>query len=223
MARELAADTIDRLDFIRETFEDALVIGDTTGVLAAYLRAAGTIVVEADPSSLLAPLSVDEEQPLPGGPYTLVVSLGLLDTINDLPGALIHLRNALRPGGLMIASFLGAGTLPRLRAAMLTADGDRAAPRIHPQVDVRAAGQLVSRLGFASPVVDGWSFDIRFESLDQLVSDLRAQALGNVLAAPGPPLGRAARAIARESFAAEADQDGLIAERFEIVTLSGRR
>ncbi len=223
LARELAVDATDRLAFLDERFESALVIGDATGAVAAHLRAQGAAVSAADPSPLLAPLAIDEEQPLPGGPYGLVASLGLLDTVNDLPGALIHLRNALRPGGLMIASFVGAGSLPRLRAAMLAAEAERPAARIHPQVDVRGAGQLVNRLGFSGPVVDGWSFEVRFESFDQLVSDLRAQALGNVLASARPPLTREALAAARAAFAAGADADGRVAERFEIVTVSARR
>ena len=94
----------------------------------------------------------------------------------------------------MIASFIGAGSLPALRAAMLVADGDRPAPRLHPQVDVRAGGQLLQRAGFADPVVDSRGLDVRFSSLERLVGDLRAQGLGNVLARSGPPLGKAALA-----------------------------
>jgi hypothetical protein len=133
---------------------------------------------------------------------------------------LLHSRKALAPGGLMIASFLGGGSLPVLRAAMLAADGDRPAPRIHPQVDVRAGGQLLQRAGFADPVIDSRPLDVRFRSLDGLVGDLRAMGLGNVLVRSGPPLGKAARARAEAAFAA-AGKDGRTTERFEIVTLSG--
>ena len=105
---------------------------------------------------------------------------------------------------------------------MLQADGERPAPRVHPQVDVRAAGQLLTRLGFADPVVDGWGFDIGFESFDQIVGDLRAQALNNVLANRGPTLSRIAVDIARAQFEAHREADGLIRERFEFVTLTGR-
>lgn len=219
LARELANDALDRLGFLNREFASALVIGDSTGLFAAGLPPA-TLVRSADPFVGLGQ-PIDEERPLPGEPYDLIVSLGLLDTVNDLPGALALMRRALAPGGLMLASFAGAGSLPHLREAMLAADADRPAPRIHPQVDVRAGGQLLTRIGFASPVVDGWSFDVAFDSLDQLVGDLRAQASGNVLADPGPPLGKAALAQARAAFAAQAEADGLVRERFEIVTLSG--
>lgn len=219
VAREMAADALDRLAFLNREFAQALVIGDSTGGFAAGLPPA-TTVRRADPFAGLGE-AIDEERPVPGGPYDLIVSLGLLDTVNDLPGALALMRRALAPGGLMLASLTGAGTLPCLRQAMLAADAERPAPRIHPQVDVRAGGQLLTRIGFASPVVDGWGFDVGFASLDQLVGDLRAQALGNVLADPGPPLGKAALERARTAFAEQADADGLVRERFEIVTLSG--
>nr|WP_260182030.1 class I SAM-dependent methyltransferase [Croceicoccus naphthovorans] len=220
VARELAADAVDRLGFLNRTFDRALVIGDVTGTFADHLLAAGGEVVRADPSPELG-LAVAEDAPIEGGPFNLIVSLGLLDTVNDLPGALALMRRALAPDALMIASFLAAGCLPTLRKAMLSADADRPAPRVHPQVDVRAAGQLMTRVGYASPVVDGWSFDVKFDDLDQLVGDLRAQAMGNVLADPGPPLGKAALSRARNAFADEADEDGLVRERFEVVTLSG--
>jgi SAM-dependent methyltransferase len=210
---DMVEDVLDRLSFLRADPARALVIGDWTDTLA--IPGAETIRVE--PAE-----GFDEEQPFPFAGFDLIASLGTLDTVNDLPGALIHLRSALAPGGLMIASFLGAGSLPQLRAAMLAADGERPAPRIHPQVDVRAGGQLLQRTGFADPVIDSRSLDVSFRTLDRLVGDLRAQGLSNVLARPGPPLGKAALTRACQAFAA-AGQDGRTTERFEILTLSGWR
>jgi SAM-dependent methyltransferase len=209
---DMTDDVLDRLAFLRHAPANALVIGDWTGSLAAALGAQGAAVNSAEPASGFA-----EEQPLPFGPFDFIASLGTLDTVNDLPGALIHLRAALAPGGLMIASFPGAGSLPGLRAAMLVADGERPAPRMHPQVDVRAGGQLLQRAGYADPVVDSRTIDVRFRSLGALVADLRAQGLGNVLVRGGAPLGKAAQARAREAFG------GPTLERFEVLTLSGWR
>jgi SAM-dependent methyltransferase len=164
-----------------------------------------------------------DEAPLPRGGYGLIAALGTLDTVNDLPGALVHLRRALAPGGLLIAEFMGAGSLPRLRAAMLEADGDRPAARLHPMVDVRAGGQLLQRVGIDRPVVDSRGLDVRYSGLAPLLADLRAQGLGNVLAQSAPPLGKAARAEAERAFRAQADAAGRITEHFEILTLSGWR
>lgn len=204
---DMVEDILDRLDFLRHEPKTALVVGDGAGRLRTALDCR---VDEPGPE-------FDEEMPCPSGGYGFIASLGRLDTVNDLPGALIHVRNALAPGGLMIAQFLGSGSLPNLRAAMLAADGERPAARLHPMVDVRAGGQLLQRCGFKDPVVDSRSLEVRFSSLGSLVNDLRVQGLTNVLASPAPPLTRAA--IAR----AEAEFGSGTVETFEILTLSGWR
>lgn len=209
---DMVEDVLERIGFLRHAPQRALVVGDWTGALALALRAQGAEVVESEPANGFA-----EDLPLPDGPFDLIASLGTLDTVNDLPGALIHLRGALAPGGLALASFPGAGCLPALRKAMLDADADRPAPRLHPMIDVRIGAQLLQRAGWADPVVDSRHLDVRFSSLARLIGDLRAQALGNVLASPGPPLTRAAFARAEASFGERR------VERFEILTLSGWR
>lgn len=212
---DMIEDVLERLDFLRFEPGNALVIGDWTKDLRAALEARGVKVSEVEPAE-----GFDEEQPYPFGGFDLIASLGTLDTVNDLPGALIHIRNALAPGGMIIASFMAAGSLPMLRSVMLAADGDRPAPRLHPAVDVRAGGQLLQRTLFADPVIDQRPLKVSFRSLDRLVNDLRAQGLGNVLADAGPVLGKAARARACDAFATAA-VDGRTHETFEILTLSG--
>jgi len=215
---DMVDDVLERLAFVRHEPRRALVVGDWSGALAATLRSRGADISEVEPAD-----GFDEEQPYPSTGFDLVASLGTLDTINDLPGALVHIRRALSSGGLAIVAFAGAGSLPALRSVMLQADADRPAPRLHPHVDVRAGAQLLQRVGFADPVADCRTLSVAYRSLERLVGDLRAQALSNVLASPGPPLGRAALARAREAFAAMADDQGRVIEKFEIVTLSGRR
>jgi SAM-dependent methyltransferase len=209
---DMVEDMLDRLSFLRHQPARALVIGDWSGALAEALRAQGTTVDEAEPAD-----GFDEQLPYPNNGYDFIASLGTLDTVNDLPGALVHIRNALAPGGLAIASFCGAGCLPALREAMLAADGERPAPRLHPAVDVRASGQLLQRVGWADPVVDSRPVEVRFSSLSSLIADLRAQGLSNALASPGPALGKAAWQRARASFGERR------IERFELLTLSGWR
>lgn len=216
IAEDMVEDVLDRLDFLRHRPACALLAGSGIESLAARLRADGCEVLEAT-------TDFNEEQPYPFGGFELIASLGRLDTVNDLPGALIHLRHALAPGGLMIASFPGAGCLPVLRAAMLAADGERPAARTHPAVDVRAGGQLLQRAGFDRPVVDSRGLDVRFPSLARLVSDLREQGLTSTLASVAPVLTRSAYRRAAEAFAACADADGRVTEHFEILTLSGWR
>jgi len=212
---DIAEDMIDRLGFVRHTPARALLIGEHGGTLADYL-ANGGAEVRADPL-------VNPAEPLCGGPFDFIGVIGQLDAVNDLPGALIHLRSALTPGGLVIASFIGGQSLGALRAAMLAAEPDRPAARLHPLVDARAAPALLQRAGWKDPVVDTHTLTVRYGSLDRLVADLRDQGLGNALARPAAPLGKAALERARAAFAARADADGKTPETFEIVTLTGRR
>lgn len=203
----MAEDAIERLGFLRWEGESALISGLGAEVVAAALG--------KSPSP-----PIDFTRPIGGGPFDLIVSLGELDTINDLPGALIHLRHALAPGGVLIAGFAGAGSLPKLRQAMLAADGERAAARIHPQIDGRAASGLLQRAGFMRQVVDDHAISARYGSMNRLIGDLRDQGQGSVLADQALGLDRRALERAHRAFADAADGDGRTCERFEIVTIT---
>src|SRR5690606_17393768 len=194
---DIVEDMLERLAFLRHEPKRALVIGDWTGGLAANLERQGAQVVSVEPVD-----EFDEERPFPAEGFDFIASVASLDTVNDLPGALIHIRKALAPNGRAIASFSGAGSLPMLRKVMLAADGDRPAARIHPQVDVRAGAQLLQRAGWADPVADSRTLNVAYRSLERLVGDVRAQGLSNVLASTAPPLGKAGLERARTAFAA---------------------
>jgi SAM-dependent methyltransferase len=215
LADDWIEDTLERLAFLRHAPTRALVLGDWTGDLVRNLAGTGAEVV--------VPEAFDLERPFPVSGFDLIVVAGLLDAVNDLPGALIHLRNALAPGGLVIVHFIGGQSLPALRAAMLAAEPDRPAARIHPLVDPRAAPGLLQRAGWKDPVVDTHLLTVRYSLLGRLVDDLRDQGLGNALAKPAAPLGKAALARARAAFATRADEGGKTPETFEILTLTGRR
>ena len=212
---DMVEDVLDRLEFIRMSPTRVLVIGDWTGTLALSLRGGGSDVTEHDVATL------DEEHPVESESYDLIVSLCSLDRVNDLPGALLHLRNALAEGGMMIASFLGAGSLVNLRRAMLAAEPDRPAARMHPLVDNQAASALMQRALFKRQVVDSRTLTASFGSLDRLVSDLRDQGLGSALANPPPALDKAAKARAGAAFLDTANDQGRVLETFEILTLTG--
>ena len=229
--RRAADELIERLDLVKRDFRNALDLGCGDSWLGRRLRERGLDVVSADPGRAFAAaaggVQCDEDRlPFADGAFDLVVSVGVLDSVNDLPGALTLIRRALRPDGRFLAAFAGAGSLPRLRQAMRAADeaeaADAVSPRIHPQIDVRAAGDLLGRAGFALPVADCETVTVRFGALAQLVADLRAMGATNLLAARSKrPLGRFALAAAATAFAECADADGRTAERFEIIHLSG--
>jgi SAM-dependent methyltransferase len=203
----LAADELlERLDLVKREFRLALDLG--------FAFAAGAGGLQCD----------EDRLPFADAAFDLILSVGTLDTVNDLPGALILARRALKPDGLFMAAFAAAGSLARLKQAMLAADEQAGgvAAHVHPQIDVRAAGDLLTRAGFALPVVDAHGVDVRFSSFGRLIGDLRAMAATNILANRARrPLGRAALVAALGDFAAGAEAGGKVAERFEILHLLG--
>lgn len=217
---DMVDDLAERLGFLRYEPRRSLVIGDYTGRVRRQVLSQESEVASAD---LLGKHAIDLEQPHRRTGFDFIAVLGLLDTVNDLPGALIHLRQALAPGGLVIAMFPGAGSLPRLRQAIYAAEPDRPAARFHPLVDSRAGAELLQRAGWKDPVVDSHDLSVRYRSLDRLVADLREQGLGKVLASSAPPLTRAGMDRARQAFFDQADEGGRVTETFSILALSGRR
>jgi NADH dehydrogenase [ubiquinone] 1 alpha subcomplex assembly factor 5 len=227
LLRHAGEELVERLEGVKRAFRRALVLGAADPVLGDSLRARGLEVAIADSGARFAAAGShgDEDRlPFAEGSFDLVVSVGVLDSVNDLPGALILIRRALKPDGLFLGAFAGAGTLPRLRRAMQVAEeaeGLPASPRIHPQIDIRAAGDLLARAGFALPVVDGETLTVRYSSLSRLVADLRAMGATNILHTRSKrPLGRLGYAAAIADFAAAAAPDGKTEERFELVYLT---
>jgi len=194
---------------------------------AALAQVAGRVTV-TDASPLIAAacggIAADEDRPpFADASFDLIVAIGSLDGIDDLPGALVLLRRILRPDGLMLAALGGAGSLPRLRSAMLAADAVNggAAPRMHPAIDVRTGGDLLARAGFALPVADTHAVDLSYATLPRLIRDLRVHGATNILDRRSRvPLGRAALAAAAAEFAHGA-LGGRTTERVEILYLSG--
>lgn len=215
LADALVEDALERIEFMRLSPDRALVLGAGAAELGRLLERKGVRVTVAEPGSL------DLESPFPVDGFGLIASLGALDTVNDLPGALIHQRNALGPDGVLIANLVGAGSLPRLRAALLAADGERPAARLHPAVDARSGAGLLQRAGFARQVADSWTLRLRYGSLDALVADLRAQGLTSALTDTAPPVTKAGIQRARTAFLDDADTHGRVLETLEILTLTG--
>lgn len=212
-------DCIERIAFMRLEPRRALVLATAAVELPRALAGMGA----GKRAQVALSSALEEERPLADHGHDLIVSLARLDTVNDLPGALIHLRHGLGEGGLMIAQMTGAGSLPVLRRIMLAADGERPAARLHPQIDSRAATALLDRAGFTRQVVDTHLLKASYRSFDRLIADLRDQGLTNALADPAPPLGKAALARAQAAFDELRDAEGRVTESFEIVTLTGWR
>ncbi len=168
----------------------------------------------------------EEALPLRPGHFDLIVSGMALHQVNDLPGTLLQVRQALKPDGLFMAAFLGGDTLTELRQCFIAAETELTggiSPRVAPFVDVRDLGALLQRAGFALPVTDCDRITVRYDSVFQLMGDLRAMGLTNALMerrrtfTSRQLLGMVADLYA-ERFS---DPDGRIRASFDLVWLSG--
>uniref|UniRef100_UPI00286DD60D methyltransferase domain-containing protein n=1 Tax=Phenylobacterium sp. TaxID=1871053 RepID=UPI00286DD60D len=169
----------------------------------------------------------DEERlPFAFGSLDLVVSTLALHWTNDVVGALIQIRRALKPDGLFIGSMFGGATLTELRASLLSAEIELtggAASRISPFADAYDAAGLLQRSGFALPVADVDRVTVRYAHPIKLLADLRAMGETSVLADRHPKaLTKTVLARAMELYVERfAEPDGRVPATFEILTLTG--
>jgi len=188
--RDCAERLIDRLDDTTRKFGQALDVGGR-GVVAPLLRARGIEVASCELSAAMARVSgglvvMADEECLPFGAasFDLVVANLSLHWVNDLPGALIQLRHALRPEGLLLASMPVLGTLGELRQALAEAEAALTggiAPRISPFPELRDCAGLLQRAGFKLPVADLEELRLLYAEPLELLRELRAAGESNAL------------------------------------------
>ncbi|HEY0425494.1 MAG TPA: methyltransferase domain-containing protein [Rhodopila sp.] len=188
--RDAAERLVDRLGDTNRRFVDALDVGGR-GVVAPLLRERGMRVVSCDLSPAMAALSggpclaADEEcLPFARASFDLIVASLSLHWINDLPGALLQLRQALRPEGLLLASLPALGTLSELRTALTEAEAELVggvSPRVSPFPELRDCAHLLQRAGFSVPVADLEDIRLLYADPFALLTDLRAAGETNAI------------------------------------------
>jgi len=232
LLRAAVYDLLERLSAVNRRFATALDLATPTPLLAERLAASGMVdsVVRLDtlPEALGAHGILGDPERLPIAPASLdlIVSALALHWLNDLPGTLIQASRALRPDGLFLAVLLGAGTLTELRSAFAEAESTTRggiAPRVAPFAELRDLGGLLQRAGFALPVADQDRLVVRYDSIFDLMRDLRAMGATNALMERDRrPLRRDTLAAAAAAYARDhADPDGRIRATFRLVSLSG--
>jgi SAM-dependent methyltransferase len=206
------ADILERLGHVNRRLEKALLVGAANADWANSLaQLVGSVEV--------AEQEKEDELDREPGSFDVIVAIGTLDTVNDLPGALLHLRFLLKPDSLLIGAMSGGDTLPRLRRAMRAADAvmGAAAPHVHPRIEPAALAQLLLSAGFAMPVVDVDRIQASYPSLRKLVADLRAMGATNLLSQRSrTPLTHAAMQAAEGDFSI-GQVDGRTVETFEVL------
>jgi SAM-dependent methyltransferase len=205
----------DRLATVTRRFGRGLCIG---AAVPDALRdfAQDWTAAELDQAEYLAvaPQSID-----------LAVSLFSLQAVNDLPGALVQIRRALKPDGLFVGALFGGATLQELRDSFAHAELESlggVSPRISPFGDVRDMGHLLQRAGFALPVADVERSLVRYGDFMRLAADLRAHGQTNVMTERSRKfLRRDTLAALKSHYARHHAADGKLNATFEIVYLTG--
>ena len=216
-------DCLERIALQNRRFERALLIGCPDAGWPDRLRPVAAEIECRDPGLLFAtgacgaPILEDAWEPT-AAEYDLILAVGTLDTVNELPLALRLIRYALRAKGLFMGAVSGGDTVPKLRSAMRAADAliGTASPHVHPRIEAAALSPLLADAGFVRPVVDVERVEVSYPSLQRLVGDLRAMGATNVLSAKAAPLTRAQLKAAEKAFAA-IGQGGRTTETFEIL------
>jgi SAM-dependent methyltransferase len=238
LKRRAAEDVAERLEPILRDFPLALDLAARTGAFREALAAspAGARVgrlIEADLSAAMLAgrtgprVAADEERlPFADASFDLVVSTLGLHWTNDVVGALIQIRRALKPDSLFIGAFLGGTTLTELRQSLTAAEAEilgGAGSRVSPFADAADAASLLQRAGFVQPVADVDRVSVSYEHPLRLMADLRQMGETNVLAERHPrALTRTLLARTAEIYAERfAGPDGRIPATFEILTLTG--
>lgn len=233
LLRRAAEDLADRIATVARRFPRAATLFSPGDAAAQALLSTGkvdTVEQIAAHTALAGPsasrLAAPETVPVEPASLDLIVSLMALHEVNDMPGLLIQARRTLKPDGLFVAAFPGAGTLTELRDSLLVAETEiagGASPRILPFADVRDAGALLQRAGFALPVADIDTVTVRYDSMFALMRDLRAMGATNaLLARVRKPARRALFLRAAEIYAERfSDPDGRIRATFATIWLSG--
>jgi SAM-dependent methyltransferase len=233
LMRRAAEELAERLGAVERKFDRAAVLFCQTPAAVDVLATSGKVTdivrVEADAAFLdhaAGLVALLETVPFEPESLDLAVSLLSLQAMNDIPGMLVQIRRALKPDGLFLGAFAGAGTLSELRESLLAAETELyggASPRVIPFTDVRDAGALLQRAGLALPVADVETVTVRYDSLFGLMADLRAMGETSAL------VDRSRRPGTRKLFARAAeiyaerfsDADGRVRASFPIVWMSG--
>lgn len=237
LKRRAAEDMVDRLASILREFSVGVDLGARTGAFRRALAAspaAGRVglLIESDASARMLAgreglrVAADEERlPFAEGSLDLATSGLALHWTDDLPGALVQIRRALKPDGLFLGAFLGGATLQELRWALTEAETELlggAGPRVSPFAGAYDGASLLQRAGFALPVSDVDRVTVRYADPLGLLRDLRAMGETNTLYARPGPLTRGVLSRAFELYAARyAAPDGRLPATFDIVSLQG--
>lgn len=222
LADRVADDMAERLDVVTRKFIGVADIGSP----GAALRKPSRDKFDGVRTYHDLPKSDDEPLPLEPSSLDLAVSSLALQFVNDLPGVLAQIKRALKPDGLFLAALIGGETLTELRQSFAAAESEiegGVSPRVAPMIDLRDAGALLQRAGFALPVTDVDRIVVRYDNAFALMRDLRRMGATNILVERSKKFLRRATLLRMVEIYQEkfSDPDGRIRATFDVVWMSG--
>jgi len=196
LQREIGRRLLGRLEYIRLQPEMIVDIGAGTGeactsLLKRYPKASVIALDFALPMLHRAkrrgrilrrplPLCADLEQlPLAAHCVDIIYSNAALQWCSDLSSTFREFRRVLRPGGLLMFTTFGPDTLNELRSAWAQVDGGT---HVSSFEDMHDIGDMLVEARFADPVIDAEQITMTYESIDQLMHDIKSIGAQNAAA-----------------------------------------
>jgi malonyl-CoA O-methyltransferase len=155
-----------------------------------------------------------ESMPLADYRVDMIFSSLAMQWVNDLDRTLQECRRVLRGGGLFVFSSFGPDTLKELRSAFSDVDGFNHVNRF---LDLHDVGDALVRAGFVEVVMDVEHFTLTYDTVTDLMRDLKRIGAHNVTA------GRNHGLTGRQRLAALADayepfrREGKLPATYEVV------
>jgi malonyl-CoA O-methyltransferase len=153
--------------------------------------------------------------PFRDGSFDLVFSSLMLQWCDDLDAAFVEIARVLRPGGLLLFSTFGPGTLGELREAWAAVESH--ANHVNHFFDPHALGSALLHAGLAEPVLDVDRIVVRYPDVLTLMRELKAIGAHNVTQGRARGLTGRGRLSAMTRAYESQRRDGSLPATYEVI------
>ena len=155
-----------------------------------------------------------EKLPFADNVFDLVYSSLSMQWCNDLNAVLLEAKRVLKPGGLFVFSTFGPDTLKELRSSWASVDD---VSHVNQFIDMHDIGDALLFDGFAEPVMEAEVLTVTYNSVDEIMHDLKAIGANVTAQRSRTGLGgKAALNNLRKSYE-QFRQDNLLPASYEII------
>jgi malonyl-CoA O-methyltransferase len=112
-----------------------------------------------------------ESFPFADNTFDLIFSSLSMQWCNNLNAAFLEARRVLKPGGLFVFATFGPDTLKELRSSWASIDN---ASHVNQFIDMHDIGDALLQDQFAEPVMEAEIITVTYNSVDEIMHDLKA-------------------------------------------------